>query len=754
MEILEAFDLVGTLRGAAELAGLRPQDGRALRAPARAAGGGLPVPGRPLPAGRSVRGEDRGVGGALARQDPRRQGPRAAGRDGLPGLGAHDAAGGRRGQAAWRAGHGRSTRPWIPEPGLWMQWDYGEGPMSAGGRRCSSAPGWPGAATGSCCRLVDRTLPIVVMALDRALRAFGGAPTYALTDNERTVTVDHVCGIAVRNPQIVAAVAPLRADESRPACRPTRESKGGSEATVRIAKADLVPTEHNLRAGYASFAELEQACAEFCERVNAREHRVTRPRAGGDAARGARAPAPAARRAAHALLRADAQGVLAVDDLRRRRALLGPRTSSSTSGSGRAPTDERARRRPRRRARRPARGRPPRADHARAAAHPRRALPAPPGRRARAPPPGAPAPRRRPSSRSGPGAERWLIAAAAAGASEVAAQARRGGRARQAARRRARSTGARGRRRRRPLRRGRPRRDPRAPASGAEVIEFPRRDPRRRRCSARPPPGRASGDDRQDAAAAAAPAELDPLLRRLRLPYIRKAAPEVIATAASQRWEPAEVLRVLLAEEAARPRPGDDPDAPPRLRAARRQDLRRLGRRRLRDPGGDPAGAPHAGMGRARARTSASAGPAAPARATSSRRSGTSRSTTARPSPGTPWSRSTALLRRHRADDSVAKAIGRLIRADLIVIDDVGMLPVSPDAAEALFRVVDAAYEKRSLALTSNIHPAGFDELMPKTLAAATVDRLLHHAHVLVTDGTDSYRLAQATAGKGVMPLS
>jgi hypothetical protein len=61
---------------------------------------------------------------------------------------------------------------------------------------------------------------------------------------------------------------------------------------------------------------------------------------------------------------------------------------------------------------------------------------------------------------------------------------------------------------------------------------------------------------------------------------------------------------------------------------------------------------------------------------------------------------------------------------------------------------------KRSIALTSNIHPAGFDELMPKTLAAATVDRLLHHAHVLLTEGTDSYRLAQATAGKGVRPLT
>ena len=112
------------------------------------------------------------------------------------------------------------------------------------------------------------------------------------------------------------------------------------------------------------------------------------------------------------------------------------------------------------------------------------------------------------------------------------------------------------------------------------------------------------------------------------------------------------------------------------------------------------------------------------------------------------------LLRRHRADDSVAKAISKLIRADLIIVDDVGLLPVAPDAAEALFRVVDAAYERRSIALTSNIHPAGFDELMPKTLAAATVDRLLHHAHVLLTDGLESYRLTQATAGKGVTPLA
>lgn len=47
------------------------------------------------------------------------------------------------------------------------------------------------------------------------------------------------------------------------------------------------------------------------------------------------------------------------------------------------------------------------------------------------------------------------------------------------------------------------------------------------------------------------PDELDRLLRRLRMPDVGRAAPEVIATAASQRWDPAELLRVLLAEEAA-----------------------------------------------------------------------------------------------------------------------------------------------------------------------------------------------------------
>ena len=34
----------------------------------------------------------------------------------------------------WRNKHGRRTRPWIPQPGLWLQWDYGDGPVVCGSR--------------------------------------------------------------------------------------------------------------------------------------------------------------------------------------------------------------------------------------------------------------------------------------------------------------------------------------------------------------------------------------------------------------------------------------------------------------------------------------------------------------------------------------------------------------------------------------------------------------------------------------------
>jgi transposase len=177
----------------------------------------------------------------------------------------------------FRAGQRRIYRPWITEPGLWMQWDWGEGPQISG-RRTSLWCAW---LAWSRFRVVipvfDKTLPTITSCLDTTLRRIGGVPTYALTDNEKTVSVDHIAGIAVRNPEIVQ-VGRHYGMTIRTCVPADPETKGGSEATVRIAKADLVPTAVNLREEFRTFGELEAGCRDFCEEVNDRFHRETRRR--------------------------------------------------------------------------------------------------------------------------------------------------------------------------------------------------------------------------------------------------------------------------------------------------------------------------------------------------------------------------------------------------------------------------------------------------------------------------------------------
>jgi DNA replication protein DnaC len=250
----------------------------------------------------------------------------------------------------------------------------------------------------------------------------------------------------------------------------------------------------------------------------------------------------------------------------------------------------------------------------------------------------------------------------------------------------------------------------------------------------------------------ALPEELAALLRRMRLPYLRAAAPEVLATARAQRWDPAEVLRVLLAEE-----------------ASGRDEATRRTRRRT---AGLPAGKTFASWREAdssipaatqqalatlewlsRAENLAVTGPSGTGKTHLVEALAHAAIDAGRRVAWFTLESLTTAVGRAAADGSVARTINKITRADLIVIDDIGMLPAGQAAAEALYRVVDAAYERRSVAVTSNLHPSGFDTIMPKTLATATVDRLLHHAHIVLTEGT-SLRLAEATAGKGVIPLT
>jgi len=178
-------------------------------------------------------------------------------------------------KTAYRAGRRRVHRPWVPEPGMWFQYDFGDGPRvnGVGTQLFCAWLAW--------CRfrvvlaLLDKTLPSVMAAIDQMLRVFGGVPTYGLTDNEKTVTAEHVAGIPVRNAQMLDFARHYGLTIAT--CVPADPaSKGGSENAVKIAKADLVPCEANLLDDYDSFVELEQACAAFCEQVNNRPHRVTR----------------------------------------------------------------------------------------------------------------------------------------------------------------------------------------------------------------------------------------------------------------------------------------------------------------------------------------------------------------------------------------------------------------------------------------------------------------------------------------------
>jgi DNA replication protein DnaC len=246
----------------------------------------------------------------------------------------------------------------------------------------------------------------------------------------------------------------------------------------------------------------------------------------------------------------------------------------------------------------------------------------------------------------------------------------------------------------------------------------------------------------------ALPEELAALLRRMRLPYLRTAAPDVLATARAQRWDPAEVLRVLLAEEA----------------RGRDEATRRTRRRTAALPAGKtfaswreadsciPAATQQAlatleWIGRAE--NLAVTGPSGTGKTHLVEALAHAAIDAGRRVAWFTLESLTTAVGRAGADGSVARTINKITRADLIVIDDIGMLPAGQAAAEALYRVIDAAYERRSVAVTSNLHPSGFDTIMPKTLATATVDRLLHHAHIVLTEGT-SLRLAEATAGKGV----
>jgi DNA replication protein DnaC len=97
----------------------------------------------------------------------------------------------------------------------------------------------------------------------------------------------------------------------------------------------------------------------------------------------------------------------------------------------------------------------------------------------------------------------------------------------------------------------------------------------------------------------------------------------------------------------------------------------------------------------------------------------------------------------------LSRELARLRRYGLIIVDEVGYLPFEQDAANLFFQLVSSRYEHASLILTSNLPFSGWGAVFgDQAVAAAMIDRIVHHADVLTLKGA-SYRLR----GRGIDSL-
>ena len=97
----------------------------------------------------------------------------------------------------------------------------------------------------------------------------------------------------------------------------------------------------------------------------------------------------------------------------------------------------------------------------------------------------------------------------------------------------------------------------------------------------------------------------------------------------------------------------------------------------------------------------------------------------------------------------------QLARLKLLIIDELGFVPLSPTGAELLFEVFSQRYERGSILVTTNLPFDEWTEVFgSERLTGALLDRLTHHVHILEMNG-DSYRLKgsrQSAAALGACP--
>ena len=90
----------------------------------------------------------------------------------------------------------------------------------------------------------------------------------------------------------------------------------------------------------------------------------------------------------------------------------------------------------------------------------------------------------------------------------------------------------------------------------------------------------------------------------------------------------------------------------------------------------------------------------------------------------------------------------QLVSQDLLIIDELGFVPLSKTGAELLFEIISQRYERGSIIITSNLPFDEWTEVFgAERLTGAIPDRLTHHVHILEMNG-ESYRLRQSKIAK------
>jgi DNA replication protein DnaC len=237
-------------------------------------------------------------------------------------------------------------------------------------------------------------------------------------------------------------------------------------------------------------------------------------------------------------------------------------------------------------------------------------------------------------------------------------------------------------------------------------------------------------------------------LRRLKLAAMRQLAPELLLTAKTQRWAPEELLRTLIeAEITAR----DASNARTRMKAAAFPVIKTLDEFDLSVSSINKASFDYlASLEWITARENLClVGPAGTGKSHVLVALGRAAVAAGHRVRYFTAAELVETLYRGLADNSVGRVIDTLLRNELIICDEVGFAPLDDTGAQLLFRFVAAAYERRALGIASHWPFESWGRFLPEhTTAVSLLDRLLHHANIIVTDG-ESYRMREARAKGG-----